>query len=330
MAVTLATTARDRLSLGYNGTGTGVCGYNGQPYDATNNPGGMDGNGVAVNWINLCADMVTVGLLSATDAALTLAASSQQEAWGPSWANTSGSITYIDATHFSVDVATVDFAANRHVACDCGADGIKYGTVVSSTIGSSTTTVRVALWSGSLTNNLRSVTVQETLTVYVADFATFLSQAEVQATNAAASAASALASKTAASSSEDASAISAAQAAAAAGNNIRGYDALQAPAVRMLGTCAYLDKSYIDWYGSWTTPTVATASQISLPVTVPGVRQGDFVQVSYAGDLQGLAFRGVATDLNTVTLYLLNATGSSQTLLTATYYIRVEKLVPMR
>ena len=65
MAVTLAATPKERLSLGYNGTGTGVCGYNGQPYDAILNPGGMDGNGVAVNWINMCADMVAIGLTAA-------------------------------------------------------------------------------------------------------------------------------------------------------------------------------------------------------------------------------------------------------------------------
>lgn len=304
--------------------------YNGGDYDPTANAGGLNNNGHSINWEQLIRDIAEVVGLAATDVALALAAASQQEAWGPSWANTSGSITYIDATHFSVDVATVDFAANRHVACDCGTDGIKYGTVVSSTVGSGSTTVQVALWSGSLTSNLRSVTVQETLTVYVADFATLLAQATVQAANAAASAAAALVSKTAAAGSADAAAVNATLAANAAGNNIRGYDAIQAPAVRMLGTCAYLDKSYIDWAVSWTTPTVANAAQASFLVTVPGVLQGDFAQVSCAGDLQGLALRGVVTARDTVTLYLYNMTGSSQTLPTWVYSIRVEKLIPVR
>ncbi len=304
--------------------------FNGGDYDPTANPGGMNNNGHSINWFPHIQDYADVAQDVADNAALALAAASQQEAWGPSWANTSGSITYIDATHFSVDVATVDFAANRHVACDCGTDGIKYGTVVSSTVGSGSTTVQVALWSGSLTSNLRSVTVQETLTVYVADFATLLAQATVQATNAATSATSALASEASAASSADASAASAAQAVDAAGNNIRGHDALQAPAVRMLGTCAYLDKTFIDWSTSWTTPTVASGGQASLAATVPGVSPGDFVLASCPGDLQGLALRGVATARDTVTLYLVNATGSPQTLATWSYYIRVERLVPVR
>lgn len=98
MAVTLAATPNDRLSLGYNGTGSGVCGYNGQPYDATNNPGGMDGNGVAVNWINMCADMVAVGLSTALIAQM---ATSYLAGVG-GWTQEVSSVSRLSTTQFTV------------------------------------------------------------------------------------------------------------------------------------------------------------------------------------------------------------------------------------
>lgn len=72
MAVTLATTPQLRLTLGYfnsmGGTVSGVCGFNNQVYDAINNPGGMDGNGVSINWLQMAADMVSNGLTAAQQA----------------------------------------------------------------------------------------------------------------------------------------------------------------------------------------------------------------------------------------------------------------------
>jgi hypothetical protein len=99
MAVTLATTADQRLSLGYNGTGSGVCGYNNYTWDAILNPGGMNGNGVAANWTNMCADMVTVMGESMANAIIASGAANQQLSWQPT---TALAATYLSSSSFTV------------------------------------------------------------------------------------------------------------------------------------------------------------------------------------------------------------------------------------
>jgi hypothetical protein len=103
MTVTLAATAPLRLSLGYNGTGSGTCGYNNQVYDPVANPGGMDGNGVSINWINMCADMVSAGLTAQQQVALCQAYASTTFNQNTSWNPTTPLVaTYVDGSDFTV------------------------------------------------------------------------------------------------------------------------------------------------------------------------------------------------------------------------------------
>jgi hypothetical protein len=147
MAVTLATTAAPRLSLGFNGTGDGVCGYNGQPYDAIDNPGGMDGNGVAVNWINMCADMVALGLSTAQKAEMVSNLLLGSNGWG----SVDGATIYrLSDTQFTISVTaspqdlTSTFKARRALSLVQTASG--YGYVSSSSYNAETglTTVTVS------------------------------------------------------------------------------------------------------------------------------------------------------------------------------------------
>lgn len=323
MAVTLATTPRDRLSLGYNGTGYGVCGYNGQPYDAINNPGGMDGNGVSVNWINMCADMVSCGLMTADDAASASAAASQQEAWACGFVNSNGSVTYRSANSFEVDgAASAVFAIGEFCSCDCREDGIYLAQVS----GVSGAIVTVSMAFGVLTQNLVAVHNANSKVVFLSEYAE-LQASVLSASN---SASSADASKTSAEASAEISIGKAAEAAASAASVLPGIDPERLVRAGDLGTAAWIDLVFLHASFTWDAGPVANGGQTSTSVAVPGAEFGDFVQASIYGSLSGLALRGEVTATDTVTVFLTNATGSTVDLANAAYYIRVAKRVPAR
>jgi len=125
MAVLLALTAKDRLSLGYNGTGSGYCGYNGEKYDPITNPGGMDGNGVTVNWVNMAADMVALGLSTAQQAQMV----SGYLAGVNGWTQEIGTISRLSGTQFTVsggvDKASL-YKTNRAISIIQTASGTGY------------------------------------------------------------------------------------------------------------------------------------------------------------------------------------------------------------
>lgn len=66
--------------------------------------------------------------------------------------------TYVDADTFTIvgDETTV-FEAGRRVRCACGVDGIKYGTILSSSYSNPDTTVNLTAASNDLTANLATV-----------------------------------------------------------------------------------------------------------------------------------------------------------------------------
>lgn len=142
MAVILASTPILRLSQGYNGSGSGTCGYNNQVYDPTNNPGGMDGNGVAYNWINMAQDLVSVGATAQQQAQIV--ASYQTGANG--WLAENHALTRLSASQFTVAAAglnlTTLYKVNRALSVIQNASG--YGYVAASAYdGVSVTTVTV-------------------------------------------------------------------------------------------------------------------------------------------------------------------------------------------
>ena len=81
MAVTLATTVQDRCTLGYNETGTGVCGWNGNNYDPNTNPGGFGNGGHRFVLLPLLLDVLFMMLQTASNAAMVAGAINQQQAW---------------------------------------------------------------------------------------------------------------------------------------------------------------------------------------------------------------------------------------------------------
>ncbi len=328
MAVTLASTPLLRLNTGYNGTGSGVCGYNNRIYDAINNPGGMDGNGVAVNWVNMCYDMAALGLLTAAQAALAADASDRQQAWGPVWAANSGTVTYVNATRCTVDTTGTDLTVGTHVQADCGADGYVFGVVSGSSEAGGVTTVDFSWFSGgALTANLKSITtIDDSRLVYVVDL-------ETPVAAAAASAATALGAKTDAQTAQAAASASQAAAAASAAlaaSYVAGTDPDQLVRAGELGTAAFLDLTILYASTTWDAPSCANAAQVSTTVSVPGADIGDKVFPSASISLSGLNLRGEVTAQDIVTLYLSNLTGSSVDLASATYYVAVLKRVATR
>ncbi|WP_029458267.1 hypothetical protein [Solidesulfovibrio alcoholivorans] len=328
MAVTLAATANERLSLGYNGTGTGLCGYNGQPYNGTLNPGGMDGNGVAVNWIHMCADLVELGIITAAQATLAAAAADRQQAWGPVWAANMGTVTYVNATRCTVDTTGTNLTVGTHVQADCGADGYKFGVVSGASESGGVTTVDFSWFGGgALTSNLKSITtIDESRMVYVVDL-------ETPVAAAAGSAATALASKTAAAASQVAAAssqVAAAASAALAASYVAGTDPDQLVRAGDLGTAAWVDQTWLYAATTWNAPSVASGAQTSTTVAVPGADVGDYALVSCGTALSGLGLRGEVTAQDVVTLYLSNVTGTAVDLASATYYVAVLKRIAAR
>ena len=66
--------------------------------------------------------------------------------------------TYVSTTTFTVATnLTADFMAGRRIKADCGSDGYKYGTILSSSYSSPNTTVILTAASNDLTPNLVSV-----------------------------------------------------------------------------------------------------------------------------------------------------------------------------
>jgi hypothetical protein len=145
--VTLATTPQARLSLGWfdskNGTIGGVCGYNNQVYDQNLNPGGMDGNGVGINWVNMAADMVSLALTAEQQAQMV--ASYLVSSNG--WVAETHALARLSATQFTVtspgNNLTTLYKTNRALSVIQTASG--YGYVATSSYdGVSVTTVTVA------------------------------------------------------------------------------------------------------------------------------------------------------------------------------------------
>jgi len=144
MAVTLAATAAIRCSLGYNGTGNGVCGWNNEPYDPNTNPGGMDGNGVGINWVNMAADLVALGASSAMAASIAASYSANSTGWT---VETHTPIQFISSTQFSVgggvDLSMSIYKVNRALALTQSSSGYCYVSGASYNSGTGKTTVTV-------------------------------------------------------------------------------------------------------------------------------------------------------------------------------------------
>lgn len=147
MAVLLALTPAERLSLGYNGTGSGYCGYNGEKYDPTSNPGGMDGNGVTVNWVNMAADMVALGLSTAQKAQMVSSLLLGSNGWG---SVDGATISRLSDTQFSISVTaspqdlTSIFKERRALSLVQTASGYGYVSESSYNAGTELTTVTVS------------------------------------------------------------------------------------------------------------------------------------------------------------------------------------------
>lgn len=109
-----------------------------------------------------------------------------------------------------------------------------------------------------------------------------------------------------------------------------GIDPIDLPRNSDLGTAAYLDQTWLYASTTWDAGSCANASQVSTTVAVPGAEIGDKVMPSASIALSGLSLRGEVTATDVVTLYLVNLTGSSVDLASATYYVAVLKLTPAR
>jgi hypothetical protein len=74
---------------------------------------------------------------------------------------------------------------------------------------------------------------------------------------------------------------------------------------------------------TWDPPNLASGTAESTTVTVAGASLGNYVQVSFNHDLQGLTLDGYVSAANTVTAVLSNLTGGSIDLASGLLKVRV-------
>ena len=74
---------------------------------------------------------------------------------------------------------------------------------------------------------------------------------------------------------------------------------------------------------TWDPPNLANNASETTTVTVAGAALGNYVQVSFSLDLQGMTLTGYVSSTNTVTVVLSNATGGAINLASGTLKVRV-------
>lgn len=161
MAVTLATTAQDRLTIGFNGTGSGVCGYNGNNYDSNTNPGGLGNGGHRYVLLPLLVDLVSF-VLSAIKQVVMSAQMASTCAAGSNGYTTITGATYnrLSASQFTAAVSpaadlTGYFEPNRALAVTQTVSG--FGYVAASKYNSSTGLTTITVTGIVLDSGLTSV-----------------------------------------------------------------------------------------------------------------------------------------------------------------------------
>lgn len=79
------------------------------------------------------------------------------------------------------------------------------------------------------------------------------------------------------------------------------------------------------FFGSvaWTPGGIANGASTSTTIAISGVTLGNFVQVSFNNDIQGLTLTGYVSAADTVTVVLSNATGGTITIGAGTVNARV-------
>ena len=73
----------------------------------------------------------------------------------------------------------------------------------------------------------------------------------------------------------------------------------------------------------WDPPNLASGASTTTTITVAGAAVGNFVQLSFGLDLQGLSLVGYVSSANTVTAVLSNLTGGAINLASSTLKARV-------
>lgn len=74
---------------------------------------------------------------------------------------------------------------------------------------------------------------------------------------------------------------------------------------------------------TWDPPNLASGASETTTITVTGAALGNYVQVSFSLDLQGLPLVGYVSSANTVTVVLSNLTGGAINLASGTLKARV-------
>jgi hypothetical protein len=85
--------------------------------------------------------------------------------------------------------------------------------------------------------------------------------------------------------------------------------------------------SMIATVGPYTPPSINPGSQIKPTFSVTGAQVGDFVEVSYSTDLQGITLTGYVSASNTVTAVFFNGTAAAITLPQGTLKVKLTRLV---
>ena len=103
----------------------------------------------------------------------------------------------------------------------------------------------------------------------------------------------------------------------------------QAPANHMLGTCAYLNQTWLHAEQSNVSfGALANNAETQVTFAMPGAKLGDFVMASTSIDSQGLLLDARVKDVDVVRVHYRNMTGASVTLANHTLYVRLMAKTP--
>lgn len=108
-------------------------------------------------------------------------------------------------------------------------------------------------------------------------------------------------------------------------DSTNGFVCYQCTVAGSPGTWVKVGQAQLSASATYNPPSVANGAQTTQTVTVTGAAIGDFVDVSFGLDLQGLRLTGYVSSANTVTCVLVNNTGGAVDLASDFLYVTVRK-----
>lgn len=110
------------------------------------------------------------------------------------------------------------------------------------------------------------------------------------------------------------------------GATVTGSDPVNAAPHMMLGSAAYVNKTWLYGAATYDPPSLAVAASTTTTVAVPGAEFGDFVRAAFSADMV-LSVSGRVSAADVVALIYTNNTAGTVDAASHTVYVQVEKRI---